>query len=479
MQRIKKLISILILMTGDLSALFASFLLASFMRTTLLIPFVSRFKTQEPLPLKTQLNLGFIYGAVIIVLVLAFLKLYTKRFSFWDEARILLGGVTISFVLFMVLVFVSRQYIYFSRAVIVLAWLAGLFVFPFFRLVFKKIIVKTGLITKRVLILGTNNTARLVAQGILEDKTMGYEVVGFLAEEESAAADKETGIKIAGTLSMLKKVSQEMDVKDFILVLPSLSQNELVKIIEECDEFAESIRIVPNIGSLFTLGVAVENFGDVMSLSLNRNLVRPWNILLKTIFEYILIVLLSILFLPVFLLLALLIRIDSRGPVLFIQERLGKNGRTFRFIKFRSMYINCDQRLAMYLRKNPDKKEEWEKYQKIKERDPRVTRIGRFIRKFSLDEIPQLINVLKRDMNLVGPRPYLPREKERIGKSYAFISKIKPGITGLWQVRGRNLLPFKERILLDEFYIRNWSLWWDIVILFKTIRVLAKREGAF
>ncbi|GAI93282.1 unnamed protein product, partial [marine sediment metagenome] len=124
-------------------------------------------------------------------------------------------------------------------------------------------------------------------------------------------------------------------------------------------------------------------------------------------------------------------------------------------------------------------KNEWKKYLKIKKKDPRVTRVGKFIRKYSLDELPQFINIMKGDMSLVGPRPYMPREIEEIGKSYEIISRVKPGLTGLWQVRGRNILPFKKRLLLDEYYIRNWSLWLDIVILFKTMKVLITREGAY
>ena len=143
------------------------------------------------------------------------------------------------------------------------------------------------------------------------------------------------------------------------------------------------------------------------------------------------------------------------------------------------MYVDGDLRLNKYLKENLQAKNEWKKYLKIKKNDPRVTRVGKFIRKYSLDELPQFINIIKGDMSLVGPRPYMPRETEKIGKSYEIISRVKPGITGLWQVRGRNILPFKERILLDEYYIRNWSLWLDIVILIKTMRVLITREGAY
>ena len=227
------------------------------------------------------------------------------------------------------------------------------------------------------------------------------------------------------------------------------------------------------------MGVEIENFGDILSLSIARNLVKPWNISIKYIFELIVASILSILLLPVFLIIALAIKIDSPGPVLFIQDRLGERNKVFRLFKFRSMYIDGDERLEKYLKENPKVQKEWDTYQKIKDNDPRVTRIGKIIRKFSLDELPQFINFFKRDMNLVGPRPYLPREIKNIGKSYQIISRVKPSITGLWQVRGRNLLSFRERLLLDEYYIRNWSLWLDIVILLKTVKVLATREGAY
>jgi len=143
------------------------------------------------------------------------------------------------------------------------------------------------------------------------------------------------------------------------------------------------------------------------------------------------------------------------------------------------MYVDADKRLEKYLHENPEIQNEWNRYHKIKSNDPRVTRVGKFIRKYSLDELPQLINFFKRDMSLVGPRPYMPREINKIGNRMEILSRVKPGITGLWQVRGRNILSFRDRLLLDEYYIRNWSLWLDMVILWKTIKVLITREGAY
>jgi len=210
-----------------------------------------------------------------------------------------------------------------------------------------------------------------------------------------------------------------------------------------------------------------------------RNLFKPLNIVVKTVFEYLLVIIISPLLIPVFLVASLAVKADSKGTVFFIQKRLGKRGQVFSILKFRSMYTDADQRLEKYLEENRQAREEWDRYQKLKASDPRVTRVGKFIRRWSLDELPQLLNVLNGDMSLVGPRPYLPRERQEMGKSYDIISRVKPGMTGFWQVRGRSLLPFQERLLLDEYYIRNWSLWLDIVILFKTAKAWLRKEGAY
>ena len=206
---------------------------------------------------------------------------------------------------------------------------------------------------------------------------------------------------------------------------------------------------------------------------------KPRNKFLKSVFEFILGLFLSVVLLPLFMAIGIFIKLSSRGPILYAQERMSDGSGTFKFYKFRSMYVDSEERLKKYLQKNPAALEEWEKFRKLKNNDPRVTKIGKIIRRFSLDELPQLINFFKSEMSLVGPRPYLLEEKDIIGQSYPMISRVKPGITGLWQVRGRNLLSFKDRILLDEYYIRNWSLWLDIVILLKTIKVLITREGAY
>ncbi len=481
MNRIKRLLGPFLLVLTDAAALGFSYLLAYALRSYLLVPLIPSFAKIDPLPLSVLFKSGMIYGLPVVVAVLAYEKLYTKRLSFWEEARRLLQSLLISFVLIMVLVFISRSrgYLQFSRAVILMAAATALIIFPLFRLGMKTLLARLGIWRKAVIILGTNPTARQAARGLRKDAMLGYDVKGFLREEAGAPEADLDGFPVLGGVAELNAVCGRFAVRDVIIALPDTSQDRLIEVIESCEDFAETIRIVPNIGSLFNLGVAVEGLGDVLSLSVARNLIKPWNRVLKTVFDYFFATLAALLILPVFLIVAAAIRIDSRGPVIFVQERLGRRGRVFKFYKFRSMHRDNEARLARFLKENPSVQREWDAYQKIKGPDPRVTRVGRFIRRYSLDEIPQLINVLKGDMSLVGPRPYLGREMGEIGKSYPLISRVKPGLTGLWQTSGRNLLTFRERLILDEHYIRNWSLWLDITILLRTGRAVARREGAF
>jgi lipopolysaccharide/colanic/teichoic acid biosynthesis glycosyltransferase len=179
---------------------------------------------------------------------------------------------------------------------------------------------------------------------------------------------------------------------------------------------------------------------------------------------------------PIFFILALLVRFDSKGPILYTQKRLGQHGKTFDSFKFRTMYNNADAKLDVLLKNDPEARREYAEYHKLVN-DPRVTPVGKVLRRYSLDELPQLINVIKGDMNLIGPRSYLPRELPAMGDYAKIILKVKPGLTGWWQVMGRNATSFKERLRLDEYYISNWSIWLDIYIIIKTIWVLITGQG--
>ena len=199
--------------------------------------------------------------------------------------------------------------------------------------------------------------------------------------------------------------------------------------------------------------------------------------LAKMFFDYTLTAVGTVAISPLLFYIAYKIKQDSSGDAIYDGERIGKDGKLFKCYKFRSMYTNGDEILEKYLEENPDKKVEWETFHKLED-DPRVTPIGNFIRRTSIDELPQIFNVLKGEMSLIGPRPYLPREQEEMGEYYKDIIKVKPGISGYWQVHGRSNVTFESRLLMDKWYVHNRHLVMDIRLLWKTIGVVLNRKGA-
>jgi len=201
-------------------------------------------------------------------------------------------------------------------------------------------------------------------------------------------------------------------------------------------------------------------------------------IFLKRVLDYLFILIFSPLILAMVTSIAILLRLTSKGSIFYTQYRVGKKGKLFKIYKFRTMYENAEEILQNTLKKNPVILEEWKKKKKLKN-DPRITKIGKFLRKTSLDELPQFLNVLKGEMSIIGPRPYLPEELNEIKHCKDIILSTLPGITGLWQVNGRSNTTFKERVNLDCQYVKNWSLWLDLKIILKTVKVVLKGDGAY
>ena len=218
--------------------------------------------------------------------------------------------------------------------------------------------------------------------------------------------------------------------------------------------------------------------GDVLCFKVRQNLLDPKRLTLKRAVDLFLSVVGGIAISPFLVLIALAIKLESRGPVFFRQNRIGRGGQTIRILKFRTMVHNAEEVLQTYLRKNPELREEWKADQKLRN-DPRITKVGAWLRKTSQDELPQLWNVIQGEMSLVGPRPIVDDEIVKYGSAFASYTRVRPGMTGLWQVSGRNDLSYSQRVHLDRFYICNWSTWLDILILAKTFPVVLGRKGAY
>ena len=224
--------------------------------------------------------------------------------------------------------------------------------------------------------------------------------------------------------------------------------------------------------------VSTMDIGGVMGLETRNNLASRWAQVQKRAIDIVLALIGLLISAPLGTLIAVAVKFDSPGPVFYTRLRVGKGGKLFRMFKFRSMHQDADELLDAFLGESPGLLRQWQKYQKIRD-DPRVTRVGKFLRKYSLDELPQFINVLRGEMSIVGPRPFLPEQEDEYGSAFRHYCRVSPGISGLWQVSGRNHATFSDRATLDERYVRNWSIWLDLYILAKTPWVVLMRHGAY
>jgi undecaprenyl-phosphate galactose phosphotransferase len=472
----KKIIALSCLVGCDCLTILLCFTLAYLIRAEV---FPALFPSLRQRPVLFSAYLHRAYMLLLWIGVFFYEKLYTKRHSFWEETRFLIKSSTISFALITVAVFVTKKYFPFSRLILFMAWVLSMAILPMLRSFTKMLLLHLSFWKKKVIIIGSTESTSSLIESVKQNKIMGYEIVGCLTDQKPIIGKFISGVPILGHYEEIEEWKEKTGFEDIIVTLPYIPRDKLISLLKRWEAVSDKIRYIPQTSDLITTGIEIENIGKVLSLVVRKNLHKPWNIFIKTVFEYVLAVILFILLLPAFLVIAAAIRLDSQGSIFFIQERYGKRGKVIKVVKFRTMHIDANQRLEEYLRRNPQAQEEWSKYKKLKTYDPRVTRVGSFLRKYSLDELPQLLNVFKGEMSIVGPRPYLQEELEEVRQVRSLIFQVRPGITGLWQTSGRSLVPFGERLNMDEYYIRNWSLWLDMVILMKTLKVTASGHGAF
>jgi len=473
----KRIASFATLFVSDMLVLLISVMLAHFIRDNILPHFLLRFKIVPRYSLSHYL--GYFYIGLACASVFAYERLYTKRFPFWEEVKILSKSSTIFFCILFILGFLTRKQTQFSRTILIATWLISLIFFPISRYLIKMLLIRIGLWNKSLLIIGANDLGATILENIKKNPTLGYTKLGFINKDPQDIGKEIQGVKIVGVISQLNDVAKSNNSRDIIIALSDLTREELLQLISTAENLSETVWVVPRFGDIITSGVEIENLGRIYALNIKKNLSKPWNLLIKNLYDICAAVIIIIILLPVLALISVAIKLDSPGPVLFIQKRIGKQKKAFKLLKFRSMYIDADHRLEKYFKNDPMAIEEWQRYKKLKNHDPRVTRVGKIIRRYSLDELPQLFNVLQGKMSLAGPRPYITEEIEKQDAFMTIIGRVKPGITGLWQTSGRSELSFEERIALDKFYVHNWSLWLDIVILLKSIRVPFSKKGAY
>jgi Undecaprenyl-phosphate galactose phosphotransferase WbaP len=412
--------------------------------------------------------------------------LYTRRRSLLNEVGYLIKAVALSLIAMLAALALTQRSPLVSRMTILLTGMNLFVLLPIVRYWTKRVLGTLGPWKKRILILGATDMAVLAMRGLTADPFLGYEVAGLLDDNpnrrgECVGACTGTPIYILGNLSEAREQMERTSSRDILIALPSLPEEKLLALVHELQPHCDSIYVVPQLWGLPMMNLQVDGFlrERVMMLKLSNNLAKPWNGWLKRSFDLLLGTTLTLIALPVCLIVAILIKLDSKGTVLFVQERLGYRGRNFYCFKFRTMRVDREEMFVEYLKSNPDAMDEWQKYAKLRRHDPRLTRLGGFLRRWSIDELPQLLNVLKGEMSLVGPRPYLPHELGRIGTDLYTILSARPGMTGFWQVSGRNQLTLEDRVKLEAWYVRNWTPWLDFIVLAKTFRVVLFPENGF
>ncbi len=363
-----------------------------------------------------------------------------------------------------------------SRGVLGFAFAYALVLTPLAEALAREALARLGLWGMPVLILGAARTGALVARVLKKDPVLGLRPLGFLDDDPAKQGREVEGLPVLGPLAEASRYASQVGMA--ILAMPGVGRERLMGILEGLP-FGRVI-LVPDLLGFQSLWVSSRDLAGVLGLEVRRNLLSPHDRLFKRTMDYLLGVPLFLVSLPIIGALALWIKAVSPGPAFYAQEREGLGGRTIRVLKLRTMYPDAEKRLEAYLDQNPEARAEWERYFKLRH-DPRVLpRVGHFLRRTSLDELPQFWNVLKGEMSLVGPRPFPHYHLEKFPAEFRDLRrKVLPGITGLWQVSVRGEGDLEVQRVLDATYIRNWSLWLDLYILARTVWMVLMRKGAY
>lgn len=335
---------------------------------------------------------------------------------------------------------------------------------------------KHGFFLTPAVIVGANQEGRWLAEQLLSWETSGLHLVGFVDKKAPVTTPLFHSLVSLGSVDQLGEIIKRYNIGEVILSSSAFSTRDYLLEIFKKYGVSDQVNLHMSSGlyEIITTGLTVNEFAYVPLVHVNKVRLTGADNFVKFVMDY-LITLTALLFLsPVLLLIAVLVKFTSPGPIIHKRRVMGLNGKQFDALKFRTMVINGDEILEKY----PELKAELERNHKLKI-DPRITRIGAFLRKYSLDELPQLFNVLKRDMSLVGPRMISPEEVAKYEQFDMNLLTVLPGITGLWQVSGRSDITYDERVRLDMYYVRNWSFWLDLQILFQTIPVVFKGHGAY
>lgn len=414
-----------------------------------------------------------------------------------DEYRRVGQACTLAIIMILALSFLLDEKLVISRAWLLLVWLVSVVSVCTGRFISRRVVYRLrrhGLAMTRVLLIGANSEARRVAEQLSEGRNLpGLDIIGFIGDRRSRDRNPlQGGVnqpkevnqrrneevkwpgRWLGQLENVRQVVEEYKIDEVVLSSTALSAQQLFEVIRNLTTSQVEIRLSPNLYDILTTGLAVQEINGLPLVTVSKVRITGLNALLKFGLDILVSLTVLLIFSPILLLCSLLIRLDSPGSPIHRRKVVGQGGKVFNAYKLRTMRVDG----AAILAARPELLEELKNTGKLKN-DPRITRLGHFLRKTSLDELPQLINVLRGQMSLVGPRMITYEEMIKFGRWQSNLMTVKPGLTGLWQVSGRSNLSYEDRVRLDMSYIRNYSLWGDIRILFLTIPAVLKSRGAY
>lgn len=414
------------------------------------------------------------------LVVFAAFGLYSQRFllrGVQEYARVL-NACTLGIMLVIVATFLDPT-LSIARGWLVTSWMLTCILVVLGRFSIRRMayaLRTRGLFVRRAAIVGVNGEAEALAEQLTDWKASGLCILGFVLVGNDNQKTRSYSKPVLGSIADIENVVASLEVEELIVATSGLNREQLLKLFERTNLLPDvELRLSSGLFEVLTTGVEVNTMGSVPLMSLRKMRLDPLEGMLKTLLEYGLTIPALILLSPLLAIIAICIRLDSPGPILHRRRVLGVGGKEFDALKFRTMYRDGDEILEQF----PQKKRQLRSEGKLKD-DPRITRVGSWLRKYSLDELPQLWNVLRGQMSLVGPRMISPAEAEKYHCHKMNLFTVKPGITGLWQVSGRSDLDYAERVRLDMYYIRNYSIWRDLQILFiQTIPAVLKGRGAY
>lgn len=456
----QKGLAVLVLVLTDMLGYLLSFLGAYYIRAHLMVDYMGRGPIQ---PFDVYIN------ALPVVFIILFVVFYSSglyerknRINGMLETYHVFRAVTFCWLMIMSASFLAK-YDY-SRILVVVFWIVSLFILTFGRLIVRHVklaMIKRGYGLTRVLIVGAGKTGRKLKTELESYQHFGYKVVGFI--DDHVKLKSGSPFKMLGRTRDIKKIISQHKIHEVCISDPAMSYEAILGLMHQCEETNVRFKVVSGLFEIVSGGIDISEIEGIPSLDMRKTNDNMIYLILKRILDIIIALIGIVIFMPLWLLLGIAIKLDSPGPVIFRQERVGKHGKKFTLWKFRTMHKDV---------KNQD-------YAPKSRGDKRVTRVGAFLRKTSLDEVPQFWNVLVGNMSIVGPRPEMPFIVSKYTEWQKRRLDVKPGITGLWQILGRKDLPLHENIEYDFYYIKNRSFFLDLVIILKTFTVIFSGKGAY